>query len=174
MHRISQSLCVAALALAAATSAVADDDQWIRGEIEVIETHIFRVDDRLLRLMGVDAPIEGQPCAPHLAYKADCGKLHRFTVEQSFGGKRVQCRLASGSDWRNEPDRATCYHGSTDVNAVLVAMGMGMADRSETYRYVPYERLARKKEIGLWSEDAVTVPREWAYQTNEWQYPRIK
>lgn len=161
------ALAFVALAASFADSAAA---RWIHGNVEILAGHVFRISDVVVRLNGVDAPVRDQRCYDQRGDAYNCASHVRAAVRDRWGRASVKCLLVEHDAWREEPQAATCYHGSQNINAAVVALGLGIADRSETMRYVRYERYARQQGHNLWS-GRFMAPRIWREGTDSAGYP---
>ena len=55
---------------------------------------------------------------------------------------------------------ATCWHGSEDLGAWMVAHGWAVAYRRYSLKYVGQEEQARMAKLGLW-QGAFDMPWDW-------------
>jgi endonuclease YncB( thermonuclease family) len=165
----ARCLLIALACLVGATSQ-ASDRHWIQGTVDVRATHIWQVDGSLLRLNGVDAPVRNQKCFDAADELYNCAVKMRNQAEERWQGEPVSCSVIGANGRHDEPPAATCYTGSQNINAAMVASGLGIADRSETMRYVRYERHARTNELNLWS-GRFMAPRIWRGGTSQNNHP---
>ena len=166
--------CAACLLLAliglVATTAQASDRKRIQGTADVRATHIWEVDGSLIRLNGVDAPVGNQKCFDASDELYNCAVTMRKKAEERWDGNPVSCFVIGSNGRHDEPPAATCYTGSQNINAAMVASGLAIADRSETMRYVRYERHARAEKANLWS-GRFMAPRIWRGGSSQHNHP---
>jgi hypothetical protein len=111
----------------------------------------LRVHGRLFPLFGVRLPVAGDRCvAAGRRAPADCDAVARAALAARLGaGRRVSCRVPPGQPGHR--DAAICLDAAgVDLGGFLIAEGLALADRSQSYDYVGAEGVARSLHRGLW------------------------
>lgn len=114
------------------------------GTVAVIDGETLRVDGRVVRLGGVDAPTRGDLCRGG----ADCGGAATTVLAGLVRDRRVQCRL-TGQDRMGRPF-AMCDANGTDLSRAIVASGWARA-QSGAPELADLELRARRQGAGLWA-----------------------
>ena len=70
-------------------------------------------------------------------------------LEKLILNKIVNCQIAGGDYHQNYI--ATCKIENTDIGVSMVSSGWAVADRRASKVYIPYEKEANRKNLGLWS-----------------------
>lgn len=135
----------------------------IAGIPEVESGDILQLDDRRVRLYGVDAPEMGQTCQNRRGVEYDCGMAARNLLDRLIAGREVECTLFSEALGNLWPGRCTLNGG--DIAATMVIMGYAFVYRGASTRYVDAQSLAQTMERGLWSG------RQWIYP---WEYRALE
>ena len=129
----------------------------IRGPAEVIDGDSLRIRDVEIRLSGIDAPEFKQTCQRGRKHWP-CGRAARDALRDLVAHTTIR------GDWRAKDDYqrllAVCYDGDRDLNEEMVRLGMALAYRRYSDRYVAAENAARLSERGIWSSEFV-VPWLW-------------
>ncbi len=114
-------------------------------DIAVIDGETLRLDGRIVRLRGVDAPDRGDRCRGNL----DCGGAATTALAGLVRGRRVECALA-GTDGAGRP-YAACQANGTDLSRAIVASGWARAQPG-TPELADLELRARRQRFGLWAD----------------------
>ena len=117
----------------------ADADQ-----VAVVGGDTLRLDGRVVRLSGVDAPDRGDTCRNG----ADCGGAATAELARLVRDRRVECRL-SGHDRLGRPF-GDCMANGVDLSSAIVASGWGRA-REDRPGLANLELRARQHGDGLWA-----------------------
>ncbi|RLQ85007.1 thermonuclease family protein [Notoacmeibacter ruber] len=124
----------------------------VEGVARIIDGDTLAINDRRIRLFGIDAPESDQTCkmkATGTAWR--CGDAATETLAQLIGTRPISCEI-------RDTDRygrlvGICQVGSLDLNSRMVAEGFAMAYRRYSLRYVDEESAARSAALGLWSTE---------------------
>lgn len=112
--------------------------------VAVVDGDTLRLDGRVVRLAGVQAPGRGDTCRDG----ADCGGKATSVLAGLVRDRRVECRL-SGHDAMGRPYGA-CDANGTDLSRAIVASGWARA-QPETPALADLELRARRQGAGLWA-----------------------
>jgi len=140
-----------------ATSASADT---LAGRATIINGDTIQLQVQEIRLLGIDAPENGQACWDAAGQLFPCGQRAALALSEKIGDATLTCEGI-----RRDRDRrliAVCRAGSENLNAWLVAEGWALAYRSQSMAYVAAEEAAREAANGLWA-GAFEPP--WVWRT---------
>jgi endonuclease YncB( thermonuclease family) len=128
--------------------------ETLAGVPVVIDGDTIEVDNKRIRLFGIDAPEKRQTC---LSSQGDwpCGQVAAQELTQHLSKKSVVC-IEHGRD-RYKRMIATCRIGSEDIGAWMVGRGWALAYRHYSLAYVPDEEMAKDAGKGIW-KSAFTNP----------------
>ena len=114
------------------------------GQVAVVGGDTLRLDGRVVRLSGVEAPDRGDTCRNG----ADCGGAATAELARLVRDRRVECRL-SGHDRLGRP-YGDCVANGVDLSSAIVASGWGRA-REDRPGLANLELRARQHGAGLWA-----------------------
>jgi len=123
----------------------------ISGTIRVIDGDTFAVGDTRVRLFGIDAPENGQPCADQRGRKMDCGNWVTAQVEARYDGLQTTC--AEIEKDRYGRSVATCDVRGEDVGGWIVSEGLAWAFVRYSDVYALDEKSAAVALRGIWAFD---------------------
>ena len=113
-------------------------------QVAVVDGDTLRLDGRVIRLAGVQAPGRGDTCRGG----TDCGGAATSVLAGLVRDRRVECRLA-GHDTMGRP-YGDCDANGTDLSRAIVAAGWARA-RPEIPALADLELRARRQGAGLWA-----------------------
>jgi len=124
----------------------------------IIDGDTIRIDDKRIRLYGIDAPEAKQTCKKRDGSVFLCGDMATFALASLIGEHLVSCR-------QTDKDRygriiAVCSAGTVILNVEMVRSGWAMAYRRYSTEYVEHELEAKAAQRGMWQGRFVN-PREW-------------
>ncbi len=137
----------------------------IEGRATAVSGDTLRIDTKLLRLSGIDAPDRNQVCTRQPGNKKwRCGETAQATLDRLVRGKSVRCE-PGGTD---DADRtlAKCFVDSRDVAVELASEGHVFATASLFGGYAFLEAEAKQKKSGIWSGEA---ERPETYRERLWE-----
>lgn len=114
------------------------------GQVAVVGGDTLRLDGRVVRLSGVEAPDRGDTCRGG----ADCGGAATAALAGLVRDRRVDCRL-SGHDRLGRPF-GDCMANGVDLSSAIVASGWARA-REDRPGLANLELRARQHGAGLWA-----------------------
>lgn len=123
----------------------------LRGRAEALTGDLLRVDGKVVRLAGVEAPEPEQRCGKSGARQWRCGAAAETALGRLVRSRIVTCSL-SGTDSAGRP-LASCMQGNTDINAEMVRKGHLFAADGLFARYAGAEQEAKSAKTGVWSGD---------------------
>jgi endonuclease YncB( thermonuclease family) len=113
------------------------------GEVAVVGGDTLRLDGKVVRLAGIEAPNRGDRCG-----STDCGGAATSVLADMVRDRRVECRL-SGQDGMGRPF-AACDANGVDLASAIVASGWARA-RNGRPGLADLELRARRQGAGLWA-----------------------
>ena len=133
----------------------------VEGKATVIDADTLQIGDRQVRLAGIDAPEAGQEhklATGGTDYfgRAAALKLHALVTEDI-----IRCDVASLAGNRGLT-LATCFNGTVDLGADMLASGMAMTIKSSPPAYAEQEAQAKKQRKGFWHDDTIEPP--WRFR----------
>lgn len=117
-------------------------------QVAVVDGATLRLQDRVVRLLGVEPPMPGATCTASNGTEFDCGVAATNALAALVREQPVACRTR-GQDDLGRP-YGECEASGTDLNRAQVAAGWARADKA-----VPAlqsaEAQARAERRGLWA-----------------------
>ncbi|SEW24381.1 Endonuclease YncB, thermonuclease family [Cognatiyoonia koreensis] len=121
----------------------------INGTIRVIDGDTFAVGDTRVRLFGIDAPENGQPCRDRAGRMMDCGDWVSDQVAALYDGQRTTCVEIEKDRYGRSV--ATCQVRGRDVGSQIVGDGLAWAFLRYSDAYALDEKTAAVAERGIWA-----------------------
>jgi endonuclease YncB( thermonuclease family) len=106
------------------------------------------IDDREVRLFGIDAPEWDQTCK-RAGKQWSCGQEAASQLSKLVTGKQARC-VAVDTDEHGRTV-ARCTVGTVDVNRQMVSNGYAIAYRRYSLDYVSAEASAKAAKRGIWA-----------------------
>lgn len=123
----------------------------ITGTIRVVDGDTFAIGDARIRLFGIDAPENGQPCVDAQGRTFDCGDWVTTQVAARYQGQRGTC--AEIEKDRYNRSVATCTVAGEDVGTWIVSEGFAWAFTRYSDAYSLDEKSAAVALRGIWAFD---------------------
>ena len=133
--------------------------EWsLTGKPEILNGDTLKVSGKVVRLVGIVAPEQGQVCLLASGKKYDCGIIARTALMDLTAGVSVTCSIKAGV----EPGLpfALCTAGGYDLSKGMTHAGWALAWPRTGTVYEVREKYARVKRHGLW-KGRFTAPWEW-------------
>jgi endonuclease YncB( thermonuclease family) len=115
---------------------------------ETTDAATFLVNDRTIRLAGVDALPRGGVCKLADGDNWPCGTTALFALRRFLGGRAIECFFL-GTD-RSNPLVAPCRIGRIDIGLWLVTQGWVKPETSAPEDYREAAEAAHCAGLGLW------------------------
>lgn len=162
-------LLAGALALLVSSGALAahdKDSEWVQGYASVIDGDSIKLDGKLVRLFGIDAPELDQNCYTGNLIR-DCGQDAATYLSDMIYGQIVRCRI----DRIDAYDRilGSCIWNGRNINEVMVLAGQAVHWPRHADLYEKTEAKARANRTGIWALDFAT-PEEWRLAVERQKY----
>lgn len=158
------SIALVMLPLAATSATAAQPPAHISGPASVTDGDTFDIGSVVIRLHGIDAPEAGQSCERRDGSRWDCGTQAANVLAGLVEGKDVDCEALDRDPYNRIVAR--CTAGGRDVNTEMIRAGYAFAFIRYSADFVPEEREARAKGVGIWS-GKVEAP--WEYRADRWE-----
>lgn len=143
-HILSTPLmALAALAMASPAAAA---PFWGIGK--AIDGDSLTVDDKEVRLHGIDAPEFNQSCKKG-GQDWSCGSEAYDRLSRLVTGKEVRCTEIGKDQYGRTLGR--CMVGAVDVNRTMVTTGYAVAFRRYSMEYISAEESAKAGKRGIWA-----------------------
>ena len=152
------ALCVLAEAPFADAQGPVVETHTVSDVATVIDADSIIIKGTNIRLQGIDAPEIKQLCRRGGGVNWGCGKLADAALRDKLGNKVVTCSWTKQDKYGRA--LGTCYLGSENINAWIVAEGWALAYRQYSTVYVVVEENAQAAGKGIWRGDFV-APWEW-------------
>ena len=136
----------------------------VTGRGRAITGDTLRIDGRLVRLAGIEAPEISQVCRDRRKRAWRCGQSARKALRRILRRSTVVCKdVVQAEGGRLE---ATCQIGTEDVAAKVVEKGYAFAQGSIFKTYADAEAAARNAKLGVWQGKA---QRPADFRAQRWQ-----
>ena len=117
-------------------------------QVAVVDAGTLRLQDHVVRLLGVDPPERGATCHSHDGRGFDCGAAATNAVAALIRETPVACRLNGQDDFGRA--YGVCEASGTELNRAVIAAGWARADRTRP-SFRRDEESARSEGRGLWA-----------------------
>ena len=146
------------------------DEKDVFGIAKVIDGDTIKIEDKRIRLNGIDAPEIKQECKNEIGIY-NCGIASKVFLENLILSKNILCLY-------RELDRykrilGTCYTVENvefkkkltsvlgeNLNSKMVSSGQAVAYRKYSKDYIDDEKIAKNNKFGIWSGE-FDMPWEW-------------
>lgn len=130
------------------------------GTAKVIDGDSISVDDREVRLFGIDAPEYHQTCFDVKMREYSCGKASQEFLYDFINGKKVTCYYAEKDKYNRFLGK--CEINKTSINQEIIKNGMAVI-----YNFTESDDLmdnleaaAQKQKLGIW-QGAFQLPKDY-------------
>ena len=138
----------------------------ILGSAKVVDGDTIKINGKIIRLFGIDAPEKKQICKKNwlsinfftFTKNYYCGKVATKKLKKFISNKKAKC-IGSQKDKYNRLI-AICYVRNKDINMWLVRNGLAVSYKKYSSKYLHQEKMAQKEKIGLWQGE-FDMPWEW-------------
>ena len=142
----------------------------ISGIAKVIDGDTIRINEKKIRLLGIDAPEKKQQCKKpwltisFLSFNKDypCGLISTDKLKKKINDKFIICEYTTKDRYKRYI--AECFKEKTNLNAWMVRNGYAVAYRKYSKKYVSHENFAKKEKLGLWLG---TFEMPWNWRSNK-------
>jgi len=141
----------------------------IYGTPKIIDGDTVHINNKKIRLEGIDAPEIKQQCKKHfLKISAligfqfnksySCGVTSKKKLIDKIDDSKIRC-ISSSKD-RYKRYLATCYKEKINLNKWMVRNGYAVAYKRYSKDYVRDEAYAKENKLGVW-EGSFMMPEKW-------------
>ena len=141
----------------------------IYGVPKIIDGDTVHINNKKIRLEGIDAPEIKQQCKkPFLKISAiigfefnkhySCGVIAKMKLIDKIDNSKIKC-ISLAKD-RYKRFIATCYKGKVNLNKWMVRNGYAVAYKRYSKDYVRDEEYAKENKLGIW-KGTFMVPEKW-------------
>lgn len=116
-------------------------------DVKVIDGDSLFVDNREVRLEGIDAPEFNQQCEDKLGKKYDCGK-ESYDFLKSMVEDDIRCQYIAKDRYKRSV--AICVSQGVNINEQMVKQGWAVAYDRYNKDYIDEEKEAKKLKKGIW------------------------
>ena len=138
----------------------------ISGIANVVDGDTIKIENKKIRLFGIDAPEKKQKCRKpwltisFLTFSKDypCGEISTLKLKKKINNKFITCKSTNIDRYKRFI--AECFKDKTNINRWMVRNGYAVAYRKYSKKYLVFENLAKDDELGLWI-GSFQMPWEW-------------
>ena len=150
--------------VATPSAAIVAEPLELAGRAQALTGDALKINGHIVRLGGVAAPEDNQPCLNSRGRRWSCSASARKALDRLVRGKNVSCE-PSGAD-QSGFTRATCKADGVDLARALVLDGDVFAETGIFAAYASDEAAAQEAKAGVWQGEHVR-PEEW--RTRVWE-----
>ena len=142
----------------------------IEGRAAALAGDVLRVNSRVVKLRGIEAPEHDQQCGGQGRERRwKCGAAAQTALQDMVRSKSIRCDVASTPEAETAEVEGSCSIDGKDVAADLVARGHVFAAAGIFSGYGRFEQDARNAKLGVW-RGAAERPAE--YRARLWELAR--
>lgn len=130
----------------------------IAGRATVVDGDTLAVNQKRVRLWGIDAPESAQQCADSRGRSWPCGRRAANALDGHLQGRTVRCVQRDVDRYGRSV--AECFVQGESVNAWMVRSGWAVAYREYATAYVGAEQQAKAGKRNLW-QGAFQMPADY-------------
>ena len=130
-------------------------------EVNIIDADTLKLNEKIIRLSGIDAPESTQTCENFDNIEYDCGAYATDalrTLIKLNKDKEVNCNYTNKDKFGRFI--GVCYIGNLNINSWLVKKGWALAYKQYSIDYIIEENRAKIKNAGIWNGKFIE-PWEW-------------
>lgn len=118
------------------------------GSAQAVDGDSLNIGGARFRLFGIDAVESRQTCNRE-EKQWQCGEEAASALRNLVDGKAVNCNQRDRDPYRRVV--ATCTVNGRDIAEQMVSMGYAIALPNFSAAYIPAERAAKAKQVGIWA-----------------------
>ena len=142
------------------------NSEIISGKAITIDGDTIKIENKKIRLHGIDAPEIKQLCQRTFLsififsfqenYK--CGEISKKKLEKYVKNNIIKCKVEGIDGYKRI--LGTCYKNTININSRMVRNGYAVAYKKYSKKYLSVEREAKREELGLW-KGKFDMPWDW-------------
>lgn len=117
-------------------------------ELKVTDGDSLVINNRRIRLQGIDAPEYHQTCGDAKGFDYPCGQKALEFMQHLVSHKKVSCKKIAKDIYKR--DLSECYADGKNINLQMLEAGWAVVYRSGNKDYLEAQAKAKKAKIGLW------------------------
>lgn len=137
--------------------------ETITGSAAALDGDTLRIEGRIIRLAGIDAPELTQRCRNRRGRRWRCGAVARRDLARRVRRQTLSCTVETGT--QDRIGSGTCRANDKDVSIALLERGRAFATDEANAAQKEAVRLAKDAKRGVWSGEA-ELPAE--YRKRRW------
>ena len=141
----------------------------IYGIPKIIDGDTVHINNKKIRLEGIDAPEIKQQCKRNFlqisifigfqfSKNYPCGVTSKTKLINKIDNSKIKC-ISSSKD-RYKRYLATCYKDKINLNKWMVRNGYAVAYKRYSKDYIKDEEFAKENKRGMW-DGSFTMPEKW-------------
>ena len=138
----------------------------ISGIAKVVDGDTIKIENKKIRLFGIDAPEKKQKCRKpwltisFLTFNKDypCGEISTLKLKNKINNKFITCKSTNIDRYKRFI--AECFKNKTNINRWMVRNGYAVAYKKYSRKYLTFENLAKDDKLGIWI-GSFQMPWEW-------------
>tara|TARA_Y100001970_G_scaffold283584_1_gene399085 strand:- start:12775 stop:13305 length:531 start_codon:yes stop_codon:yes gene_type:complete len=147
-------------------TSLSKEEKIISGKPRVIDGDTIKINDKSIRLFGIDAPEKKQKCKKsflkvnflNFQKNYSCGSVSTKNLKKKIENKDIECIFRSEDRYGRY--LAICYLEKLDINKWMVKNGYALAYKKYSRKYVLEEQYAKDNKLGMW-EGTFIEPEKW-------------
>mgnify|MGYP001360713205 FL=1 len=164
-HFLVISICVLVLSLTN-INVQSQEVKLISGIAKVVDGDTIKIENKKIRLFGIDAPEKKQKCRKpwltisFLTFNKDypCGEISTLKLKNKINNKFITCKSTNIDRYKRFI--AECFKNKTNINRWMVRNGYAVAYKKYSRKYLTFENLAKDDKLGIWI-GSFQMPWEW-------------
>jgi len=119
----------------------------IHGKAKVIDGDTIHINNKKIRLHGIDAPEQKQACM----FKKNewkCGQDSTNFLLNLINDKSVHCKIVDIDKYKRLV--GVCFIDNTNINKLIVKSGWAIAYRYYSKDFIKEEEFAKNNKLGIW------------------------
>ena len=139
----------------------------ISGKAIVIDGDTIKINEKKIRLFGIDAPEKKQICKKNylnififsFSKNYNCGQISSDKLKKFLNNHIITCEFKKQKD-QYKRYLGICFKKNKDINAWLVRSGYALSYRKYSKKYLNEEFHAKKNKLGIWN-GSFEMPWDW-------------
>lgn len=119
----------------------------IIGYPKIIDGDTIHINNKKIRLHGIDAPERNQMCSFE-ENEWPCGKQSTIELKKLINNQIIQCKIKDTDIYKRYI--AVCLVNQINLNQIMVKKGWAIAYKYYSKDYINEENYASKKKVGIW------------------------